>query len=87
MTERKIYLCVFTNGSIDSWSYVPTVGYVELREEDLPENYISEFGKKKFLFIDGNFVEREGWLQEWEEGVASARARLLEERPLLPTGE
>lgn len=87
MTEEKIYLCVFTDGSIDSWSYVPTTGYIELETKNLPENYISEFGKRKFLFVNGNFVERDGWLEEWEQSVSDAKARLLESKSFLLTEE
>lgn len=83
-----MYLGLKENGEIHSWASVPVEGYAQVNESDLPDSYLEGFGQRRWLFIDGQFVERENWLAEWNEAVRitaehrAEEARLEEERRL-----
>ena len=72
-----MYIFVDDLGVIQSWSYDSSDSMEFVEHSIVPENHVEGFSKKRWAYIDGSFVERNGWLEEWNENLKAWNDSLL----------
>jgi hypothetical protein len=84
-----MYISVNDLGLVESWSQEGSEAMIYVDESIVPANHTEDFSKKRWLFVDGSFVERVGWLDEWNMALQNWEQYLLsqQETPAEPEAE
>lgn len=72
-----LYFSCDDNGIVMQWGIAFTSGDFSVPLSSAPQDYNLEFPKKKWIYDGSSFIERDGWIEEYQNSLNEYELALI----------